>query len=79
MLVFVLGEIQKMTENFSLSSVCRKSHSKEWLFCIKYGIMEVEKSEVKDMLSKGQNGRGQMEMVWLEELVPKNHLLRLID
>ena len=41
--------------------------------------MEVEKSEVKDMLSKGQNGRDQMEMVWLEELVPENHLLRVID
>jgi hypothetical protein len=26
------------------------------------------------MLSKGQNGREQMEMVWLEELVPENHL-----
>ncbi len=62
-----------------LPSDCRKSHSKEWLFCIKYGIMEVERSEVKDMLSKGQNGRDQMEMVWLEELVPENHLLRLID
>ena len=31
------------------------------------------------MLSKGQNRRDQMEMVWLEELVPENHLLRLID
>lgn len=31
------------------------------------------------MLSKGQNGREQMEMVWLEDLVPENHLLRLID
>ena len=31
------------------------------------------------MLSKGQNRRDQMEMVWLEELVPENHMLRLID
>lgn len=31
------------------------------------------------MLSKGQNGRDVMEMVWLEDLVPKDHLLRKID
>ena len=31
------------------------------------------------MLSKGQNGRNQMEMVWLEDLVPKEHLLRKIE
>ena len=31
------------------------------------------------MLSKGQNGREQVEMVWLEALVPKEHLLRKID
>ncbi len=31
------------------------------------------------MLSKGQNSRAQMEMIWLEELVPSNHLLRQID
>lgn len=31
------------------------------------------------MLSKGQNGRDQMAMVWLEDLVPKEHLLRKID
>ena len=31
------------------------------------------------MLSKGQNGREQMEMVWLEDLVPKEHLLRKIE
>ena len=31
------------------------------------------------MLSKGQNGREQVEMVWLEDLVPKEHLLRKID
>ena len=31
------------------------------------------------MLSKGQNGRDLMEMVWLEDLVPREHLLRQID
>lgn len=31
------------------------------------------------MLSKGENGRDKMEMVWLEDLVPKEHLLRKID
>ena len=31
------------------------------------------------MLSKGQNGRDVMAMVWLEDLVPKDHLLRKID
>lgn len=31
------------------------------------------------MLSRGQNGRGIMQMVWLEDLVPKEHLLRKID
>ena len=31
------------------------------------------------MLSKGQNGRDIMAMVWLEDLVPKDHLLRKID
>ncbi len=31
------------------------------------------------MLGQGQNGRDQMEMVWLEDLVPKDHLLRKIE
>ena len=31
------------------------------------------------MLSRGQNGRDIMQMVWLEDLVPKEHLLRKID
>ena len=31
------------------------------------------------MLSRGQNGRGIMQMVWLDDLVPKEHLLRKID
>ena len=31
------------------------------------------------MLSRGQNGREIMQMVWLEELVSKEHLLRKID
>ena len=31
------------------------------------------------MLSRGQNGREIMQMVWLEDLVPKDHLLRKID
>ena len=31
------------------------------------------------MLSRGQNGRDIMQMVWLEDLVPKDHLLREID
>ena len=31
------------------------------------------------MLSRGQNGRDIMQMVWLEDLVPKDHLLRKID
>lgn len=31
------------------------------------------------MLSRGQNGRGVMQMVWLDDLVPKEHLLRKID
>lgn len=31
------------------------------------------------MLSKGQNGRDVMTMVWLEDLVPKDHLLRKIE
>ncbi len=31
------------------------------------------------MLSKGRNGRDVMAMVWLEDLVPKDHLLRKID
>lgn len=31
------------------------------------------------MLSKGQNGRDQLEMVWLEDLVPKEHVLRKIE
>ena len=31
------------------------------------------------MLSRGQNGRDIMQMVWLEDIVPKDHLLRKID
>ena len=31
------------------------------------------------MLSRGQNGREIIQMVWLEDLVPKDHLLRKID
>ena len=31
------------------------------------------------MLSRGQNGREIMQMVWLDDLVPKEHLLRKID
>ena len=31
------------------------------------------------MLSKGENGRDKMEMVWLEDLVPKENMLRKID
>ena len=31
------------------------------------------------MLKKWQNERDQVEMVWLEDLVPKEHLLRQID
>ena len=31
------------------------------------------------MLSKGQNERNQIEIVLLEDLVPKEHLLRQID
>lgn len=31
------------------------------------------------MLSRGQNGRDIIAMVWLEGLVPKDHLLRKID
>ena len=31
------------------------------------------------MLKKWQNERDQVEMVWLEDLVPKGHLLRQID
>ena len=31
------------------------------------------------MLSKGQNRCDMMEMVWLEDLVPQEHLLRKID
>ena len=31
------------------------------------------------MLSRGQNGRDIMQMVWFEDLVPKEHLLRKID
>ena len=31
------------------------------------------------MLSKGQNRCDMLEMVWLEDLVPKEHLLRKID
>ena len=31
------------------------------------------------MLSRGQNGRDIMQMVWLEDLVPKDHLLRKIE
>ena len=31
------------------------------------------------MLSRGQNGRDIMQIVWLEDLVPKDHLLRKID
>ena len=31
------------------------------------------------MLSRGQNGRDIMQMIWLEDLVPKEHLLRKID
>ena len=31
------------------------------------------------MLSRGQNGRDVMAMVWLEDPVPKDHLLRKID
>ena len=31
------------------------------------------------MLSRGQSGREIMQMVWLEDLVPKDHLLREID
>ncbi len=31
------------------------------------------------MLSKGQNRIDQMEMVWMEDLVPQDHLLRKID
>ena len=33
----------------------------------------------KKMLSKGQNRIDQMEMVWMDDLVPKDHLLRKID
>ena len=31
------------------------------------------------MLSREENGRDKMEMMWLEDLVPKEHLLRKID
>ena len=31
------------------------------------------------MLKKWQNERDQVEMVWLEDFVPKEHLLRQID
>ncbi len=31
------------------------------------------------MLSRGTNGRDEMQMVWLEDLVPSDHLLRKID
>ncbi len=31
------------------------------------------------MLRRGTNGRDEIQMVWLEELVPSDHLLRKID
>lgn len=56
-----------------------KKSLKEWLFCVVDGIIEAERLKGEKMLSRGQNGRDQMEMVWLEDLVPKDHLLRQIE
>ena len=33
----------------------------------------------EEILSKGQNGRDVMQMVWLEDLIPQDHLLRKIE
>ena len=35
-------------------------------------------SIIDNILSRGQNGRDIMQMVWLEDLVQKNYLLRKI-
>ena len=45
---------------------------------MKYGIIEVKKEGGK-MLNKAEEKRNQIQMFCIEDLVPKDHLLRKID